>query len=260
MEFPPIITTAMNETYTPGYSANAVDFMARRSVETHAQFLLPHLKPGIRLLDIGCGPGTISIGLAKAVASGEVIAVDSGTSQIEEARKRALDAGLSNLRFQCESVYSLPFKDVEFDLVFAHAVFEHLKEPVSALREIRRVLKPGGLVALRSPDWGGFIIAPEMPGLQIATKCYTDLQTANGGDIHVGRKFPGLLRIAGLTPKTFSASYECYESAPLIGEYLALRLQTAGAKNEAEAMRQWSRHPDAIFAQAWCEMIGTSPL
>ena len=76
----------MNETYTPGYAANAVDFMARRSVETHAQFLLPHLKPSLRLLDIGCGPGTISIGLAKAVAPGEVIAVDSGPSQIEEAR------------------------------------------------------------------------------------------------------------------------------------------------------------------------------
>lgn len=161
----------MSETYTPGYSTNAVDFMARRLAETHAQFLLPHLKPEIRLLDIGCGPGTISIGLAKAVAPGEVIAVDLGTSQIEEARKRASDAGLSNLRFQCESVYSLPFKDGEFDLVFAHAVFEHLKEPVAALREIRRVLKPGGLVALRSPDWGGFIIAPETPGLQIAIKC-----------------------------------------------------------------------------------------
>lgn len=250
----------MNESYTPGYSANAVDFMARRSVETHAQFLFPYLKHGIGLLDIGCGPGTISVGLAKAVAPGDVIAVDSGTSQIEEARKRASDAGLSNLRFQCESVYSLPFKDGGFDVVFAHAVFEHLKEPVSALHEIRRVLKPGGLVALRSPDWGGFIIAPETPGLSAAIQRYTDIQASNGGDTRVGRKFPGLLRSAGLKTKTFSASYECYESPSLIGEYLAQRLAAADATNEAGALRQWSRHPDAIFAQAWCEIIGTSPL
>lgn len=250
----------MNETYTPGYSANAVDFMARRSVETHAQFLLPHLKPGLRLLDIGCGPGTISIGLAKAVAPGEVIAVDLGTSQIEEARKCVSDAGLSNIRFQCESVYSLPFRDGEFDVVFAHAVFEHLKEPMSALREIRRVLKPGGLIALRSPDWGGFIIAPETSGLSAAIQRYTDVQTSNGGDVHVGRKFPGLVRSAGFKTKAFSASYECYESTPLIGEYLALQLAKAGAENEAEALRAWSGHPNAVFAQAWCEVIGVRAL
>jgi ubiquinone/menaquinone biosynthesis C-methylase UbiE len=246
----------MNETYTPGYSANTVDFMSRRSLETHAKFLIPHLKPGIRLLDIGCGPGTITLGLAKAVSLGEVVAVDSGTSQIEAAQKRALNAGLSNLRFQCESVYSLSFKDDEFDVVFAHAVFEHLKEPVAALREIRRVLKPNGLIALRSPDWGGFIVAPETPGLQSALQRYVEIQTGNGGDVQVGRKFPSLLRAAGLKAKTFSASYECYESASLIGEYLAFQLAAAGANNEAHALREWSKHPDAIFAQSWCEIIG----
>jgi 2-polyprenyl-3-methyl-5-hydroxy-6-metoxy-1,4-benzoquinol methylase len=248
---------AMNENYTPGYSANAVDFMARRSLETHAQFLLPHLKPGIRLLDVGCGPGTITIGLAKAVTPGEVIAVDASSSQIEVARQRALAAGISNVQFQCESVYSLPFNNNEFDVIFAHAVLEHLKDPVAAILELRRVLKPDGLIALRSPDWGGFIVAPETPGLQHALQRYAAIQTHNGGDVHVGRRLPGLLRTAGLKTGTFSASFECYTPPSLIAEYLALRLVTAGAHDEALALREWSRHPDAIFAQAWCEASGT---
>ncbi|MGH7990941.1 MAG: methyltransferase domain-containing protein [Limisphaerales bacterium] len=234
----------MNETYTPGYSANAVDFMARRSAEKQARFLLPHLKSGQRILDIGCGPGTITLGLAKIVAP------------LKRARQNAAQSKIENVTFIHGSVYELPFANKAFDLVFAHAVFEHLKEPIAALHEIRRVLKPNGLVALRSPDWGGFIVAPETSGLQAAIKCYTDIQTHNGGDIQVGRKFPGLLRAAGLESKIFSAGYECYESAPLIAEYLALQLVKSGAQNEAESLRQWSRHPDAIFAQAWCEIIG----
>jgi SAM-dependent methyltransferase len=250
----------MNETYTPGYSANAVNFMARRSATTHASFLLPHLKPGMSLLDIGCGPGTISIGLAQAVAPGKVIALDASSNQIEAGRRRAAEAQISNLQFQDGSVYSLPFPAEEFDVVFAHAVFEHLKEPDSALREIRRVLKPAGRIALRSPDWGGFIIAPETSGLARAIKRYNELQTANGGDVQVGRKFPGLLRNSGFTAKKFSASYECYTSPPLIGDYLARQLQTAGANVESEDLRSWSQHPDAVFAQSWCEILGVRPL
>jgi hypothetical protein len=132
-----------------------------------------------------------------------------------------------------------------------------LSAPASALAEVHRVLSPGGLIALRSPDWGGFIVAPDTAGLQAAIQRYTGIQTANGGDIHVGRKFPGLLRSAGFTSLAFSATYECYESPPFIGDYLALRLDSAGAREEAETLRKWSRHPDAIFAQAWCEINGT---
>ncbi|HTR41778.1 MAG TPA: methyltransferase domain-containing protein [Pseudomonadales bacterium] len=249
-------TFPTTEEYTPGFSANAVDFMARRTVESHAQFLRPYLQAGLRLLDIGCGPGTISIGLAKAVAPGEVMAIDFGPGQVEAARHHAAASGIHNIRFQVGSIYSLPFPEAEFDIVFAHAVFEHLKEPLSALQEIRRVLKPGGLVALRSPDWGGFIIAPESPSVSAAIQRYTEIQTCNGGDVHVGRKFPALLRTAGFTPANFSATYECYQPVTSIGEYLALRLETEGDRSEAEALRQWSRHLDAVFAQAWCEIVG----
>jgi len=126
----------VNETYTPGYSASAVAFMSGRSAERQARFILPRLKPGMRLLDIGCGPGTITVGLAAAVAPGPVTGVDMAESQLELARDNAAQNKIENVRFQRASIYELPFTDGEFEVVFAHAVFEHLKEPVAALREV----------------------------------------------------------------------------------------------------------------------------
>ena len=246
-----------SENYTPGYTQNASDFMAQRSASTHAAFLLPHLRDSLRLLDCGCGPGSVTCDFARILSSGHVTGIDREESQIERARSRAVSQQLHNATFEVGSIYELPFPDASFDVVFAHAVFEHLSSPAAALAELHRVLAPGGLVALRSPDWGGFIVAPETGGLQLAINRYTEIQTANGGDVYVGRKFPGLLRAAGFESRSFSATYECYQSPPFIGEYLALRLDAADAKTEAEALRAWSRHPDAVFAQAWCEILGT---
>jgi hypothetical protein len=116
-----------------------------------------------------------------------------------------------------------------------------------------RVLEPGGLVAIRSPDWGGFIVGPEMPGLQAAIDSYADRQIANGGDTHIGRKLPRLLRTSGFETVRFSATYDCSQSPSLIADVLALKLDEA----DANAVRLWSLDPDAFFAQAWCEVLGT---
>ncbi len=244
------------ENYTPGYAQNASDFMALRSASTHAAFLLPHLRDSSRLLDCGCGPGSMTCDIARLVTSGHVTGIDREASQIERARSRAASQKLANITFEVGSIYELQFPSSSFDVVFAHAAFEHLSSPATALAEIHRVLAPGGLVALRSPDWGGFIVAPHTAGLPSAIKRYIEIQTANGGDVYVGRKLPGLLRSAGFTSVRFSATYECYQSPSVIGEYLALRLESSDAHVEAEALREWSRHPNAIFAQAWCESLG----
>lgn len=194
---------------------------------------------------------------ARFLSSGYVTGIDREESQIERARSRAASQQLHNADFEVGSIYELPFPEASFDVVFAHAVFEHLSSPAAALAELHRVLAPGGLLALRSPDWGGFIVAPDTAGLRSAINLYIEIQTANGGDVYAGRKFPGLLRSAGFASRSFSATYECYQSPPFIGEYLALRLAASGAQAEAEALREWSRHPDAVFAQAWCEILGT---
>lgn len=262
------------EVYTPGYSANASSFMAQRSAQTHAAFALPYLHSGMQALDCGCGPGSITLGLAGLIAPGVIIGVDAGESQIEIARQNAARKQIENVRFETASVYHLPFADTTFDLVFSHALFEHLSDPLGALAELTRVLKPGGKIALRSPDWGGFLIAPYTQEVNEAITFYKALQTRNGGDVYIGRKLKALLRQAGFDDVQASATYECYPSLNFIGEYLALRIEQALEQDRvveqglatasqvvghAAALRQWSREEDGLFAQAWGEAIGTKP-
>jgi SAM-dependent methyltransferase len=243
----------MTEEYTPGYTQTASDFMAQRTAASHAGFLLPHLHSNLRLLDCGCGPGSISCDFARLLNSGHVQGIDREESQIELARSRASDLGLSNVTFDVGSIYELPFLDSSFGVVFAHAIFEHISKPEKALAQMLRVLEPSGIVAIRSPDWGGFIVGPDVPGLECAIQSYADLQTANGGDIHIGRKLSRLLRTAGFETIQFCATYDCSQSPSMIAEYLALKLD----ETDAAALHNWSNDPDAFFAQAWCEVIGT---
>jgi SAM-dependent methyltransferase len=253
---PPTNTTnTMTEAYTPGYTKTASNFMAQRSAVSHAKFLLPHLDATSRLLDCGCGPGSMSCDFATIVVSGHVEGIDQEQSQIDLACARAAEQGLTNTTFTIGSIYDLPYADASFDIVFAHAIFEHIASPEKALAEMLRVLEPGGLVAIRSPDWGGFIVGPEMPGLQAAIDSYANLQLANGGDTHIGRKLPRLLRTSGFDTVQFSATYDCSQSPSLIADVMALKLTDV----DANALRSWSVDPDAFFAQAWCEVLGTKP-
>jgi len=120
---------------------------ARRTAAHNAAFFLPHLKRGMKLLDAGCGPGSITIGLAEAVAPAETIGIDASPDAIEEARALAGSKHAKNVRFEVADVCALPFEDATFDAAFSHAVMQHLRDPLAALREIRRVLKPGGRFA-----------------------------------------------------------------------------------------------------------------
>ena len=239
--------------YTPGYTKTASNFMALRAASSHAAFLLPYLRESSRLLDCGCGPGSMTCDFAEVVSPGHVTGIDREESQIKLARGRAEERQLANVSFTVGSIYDLPFPDSSFDIVFAHAIFEHLASPDAALKEIFRVLAPGGLAAVRSPDWGGFIVVPDGPGIQTAINHYAELQIANGGDIHVGRKLPTLLRAAGFDDLTFSATYDCSLAPTIIAEYLAIPL----SESDADALREWGEHPDAVWAQAWCEILGT---
>src|SRR5262245_31022205 len=213
------------ETYTPGHSQSATDFMARRSLASHGEFFLAHLTPGVSVLDCGCGPGTITGGIADRVAPGWVTGIDFAASQVERATANAASANVRNISFRVADCYCLPFDDDTFDRVFSHALMEHLSDPVRALREFRRVLKPGGVIGVCSPDWGGFLLAPPSPGSSAAVEAYKALQARNGGDVGVGRKLGVHLASAGFRAVRLSARYECYPSLGLIGEYLATQLE-----------------------------------
>jgi len=120
---------------------------ARRTGQV-AAFLAPHLRAGMRLLDCGCGPGSITVDLAQAVAPGDTIGIDLREDALAQARARARERRIANVAFQAASVYHLPFPDGSFDAAFACAVLQHLAAPLVALQEIRRVLKPGGVIGI----------------------------------------------------------------------------------------------------------------
>src|SRR6185503_5237822 len=111
----------------------------------------------MRVLDVGCGPGTITLGLAQLVAPGEVVGIDLQPSLIERARALAATREQTNARFEIADVYGLPFADECFDAAFGNGVLMHLAEPVRALAQIRRVLRPGGIIGIRDPDFGAVL-------------------------------------------------------------------------------------------------------
>jgi ubiquinone/menaquinone biosynthesis C-methylase UbiE len=150
------------ERYTLGYGEDERRRLASRRAEDRAGFLLPHLRPGMRLLDVGCGPGSITLGLAAAVAPGRVVGLDLAPVQAEAARAAAADAGAA-VDVGVADAYALPFPDGAFDAAFAHTLLFHLREPLAALAEMRRVLRPGGVVGVRDPDAGHDLRLPGSP-------------------------------------------------------------------------------------------------
>lgn len=246
--------------YTPGYSDNAVQFMAKRTAATHAGFFIPHLRPGWDLLDCGSGPGVITCGLARLVAPGRTVGVDASSGQVQEAESHAAAEKLDHLRFETASAESLPFAKESFDAVFSHALFEHLAKPDAVAREFLRVLRPGGIAGVRSPDWGGFVLHPIDPKVEEALAAYRRIQETSGGDTRVGRKLGAILKHAGFTEVIIGAEFELYPDRTWIADYLALRLEKAGLHREAHALRTWSAHPDSLFAQAWFHAVGKKPV
>lgn len=239
------------ERYTPGHSEVSRQFMAKRSLDAHGAFIKPHLREGFRVLDCGCGPGTISAGLAGVVKAGSVHGIDQSELQIAEA-KRIHSA--PNLTFSTDDVYDLPFEDGSFDLVFAHALFEHIGQPEPALREMHRVLKPGGLVGLCSPDFAAFIITPETEAVRDAFAFYRSMQESNGGDTLAGRRLATWLSESGFTPLETQGRCENYPDTKLIGDYLANQLDSHDAAHAA-AFREWMVMPGACFAQMWISCV-----
>lgn len=239
------------ERYTPGYSENSRQFMAKRSLHTHGAFIKGYLKKESKVLDCGCGPGTISVGIADLLSEGSVHGIDQNDLQVGEALKLH---HAPNLTFSAGNVYQLPFEDESFDLVFSHALFEHLGEPHTALREIGRVLKPGGLVGLCSPDFAAFVIIPETDATQTAFSYYRTIQERNGGNTLAGRCLVSWLSESGFTPLETQGHCENYGDTTLIGEYLANQLEPHDSSHAA-AFREWMMLPGACFAQLWISCV-----
>jgi SAM-dependent methyltransferase len=170
-----------------------------RRLNTHAKFLLPFLKPDMKVLDCGCGPGALTIDFALCVPHGEVIGIDIDENQLAIARQDARNADLSNVAFQNANVFNLPFADNTFDLVFSHALLGHVKDPLAAVLEQKRVVKHGGIIAARNYYTDGITFYPNNSLLEEATRFQMSVIAAKGGDPNFGIKLGELFREAGLS-------------------------------------------------------------
>jgi len=260
------------EVYQHGHHASVVSNHAKRTAETDAAFLLPELRPGMRLLDVGCGPGSITAGLARRVAPGETVGLDASESVIDTARSLR-DPGLTSLSFEGGSIYQPRFAPQTFDAVFAHQVLQHLRRPVDALVQMRTLVKSGGVIGVREADWGSTIFYPENEGMRGFLAMYYDLAHRNGGEPNAGRHLRRWFREAGLTDVRVTTSTTSYADAAATRDWAhtyaertlhsnlaakALEYGIATRSNLesiAAAWRAWGDHPDATYVYCHTEVV-----
>jgi len=246
--------------------------LALRTAAREGAFFLPHLRPGMRVLDLGCGPGSITLGLAEAVAPGDVVGIDLQPSQVAQAKALSAARGVMNVSFEVGDVYRLPFPDGSFDAVFAHVVLMHLREPVRALAEMLRVLHLDGIVGIRDCDWGGRIHTPMTPLLEQWYALTVRIRQRNGGDPFMARHHRRLLLNAGFARAEASVSVwtagtpeETRHCASFLKASLRGLAPTALAEGwidqttveaiDAE-IETWAERPDALYVDMFCEALG----
>jgi ubiquinone/menaquinone biosynthesis C-methylase UbiE len=266
--------TNEREQYTMGYGPAATTIMAMRNAQSHAAFFLPHLKPGMSLLDCGCGPGTITLGFAELLAPGQVMGTEIEDSHVTIARENAAKRNVMNVRFEPADIYELPFENASFDAVFISAVLGNLREPIRGVREAYRVLKPGGVIGVKEFDHGGDLFYPPEPSVEKYGELYLRLRRENGHDPEIGRKIGALLIGADFSDPNLSASYESFASPRAAGGFAQVSVGLiaegwgdafvsrgwATTEDIQEMIDGWGRFasfPGAIFAAAWCEAVAT---
>jgi SAM-dependent methyltransferase len=250
---------------------------ARRTGEA-AAFLSPHLRRGMRLIDCGCGPGSITLDLARAVAPGEAIGVDFRADVVRQARVLARERGIENVAFHAATVYQLPYADGSFDSAFACAVLQHLAAPVAALEEVRRVLKPGGVIGIVDGSSTATFRYPTNSFLQAYDKLRGLEHEHNTGRPAEALALRALLREAGFAQTQASGTLATEAGAPagsleetrivarnhlirlrgVLGE-LAVAQGWATRKEleqMAEALIAWGENPDAFYARPGFMTIG----
>ncbi|MEV7547452.1 methyltransferase domain-containing protein [Streptomyces sp. NPDC089915] len=254
--------------YTHGHHESVLRSHRWRTAANSAAYLIGELRPGMRVLDVGCGPGTITADLAERVApGGRVTAVDASRDVLDQAAAHAAERGLEGaVDFAVADVHALEFEDDAFDVVHAHQVLQHVGDPVRALREMRRVCRPGGIVAVRDADYAAMTWYPATPGLEDWLELYRRVARANGGEPDAGRRLLSWARAAGFTDVRASATSWCYATAEEVAWWSGLWADRTTASSYAEAAvggkhategelagiaaawREWGAAPDAWFS------------
>jgi ubiquinone/menaquinone biosynthesis C-methylase UbiE len=259
----------VGDTYTHGHHDSVLRSHSWRTAANSAAYLLDHLRPGSDLLDVGCGPGTITIDLADRVAPGRVVGIDASAEVIGQARRLPT----ANVDFEPGNVYDLQFDDASFDVVHAHQVLQHLSDPVAALVEMRRVLRPGGLLGVRDGDYRAFLWNPDCPELDRWLDLYLQVTARNQGHADAGRYLTGWVRDAGFENVVASSSTWTFadpDSRTWWGQTWAERVEGSALADQAleyglstrdelawiaDGWRQWAEAPDGLFVAVHVEAL-----
>jgi ubiquinone/menaquinone biosynthesis C-methylase UbiE len=258
---------------TCGYSATTIQMMVGRHAAGNARFFLPYLRADMHVLDCGCGPGSITVDLAEVVASGEVVGVDLAPSHIALARAQAAQRGITNVRFAVGNVLQLPFPDATFDAAFGHTILIQLPNPCSALTEVYRVVKSGGVIGFRESAFDGNLYEPAEGARQQFFTLLIRMFQHTGRDLRVGRRLGGLVGRAGFRRVTMSASYDSVGTAEAkqggyerdarrcddvwMEQAIALGWISRDARDRlSAALRAEGGDPAAFSATAFCEVVG----
>ncbi|MDK0523237.1 class I SAM-dependent methyltransferase [Streptomyces sp. ML-6] len=256
-----------NETavYTHGHHESVLRSHSWRTAANSAAYLIGELRPGMAVLDVGCGPGTITADLAELVSPGRVTGVDTAGEILTRAAGTASERGLENVGFAVADVHDLDFPDDSFDVVHAHQVLQHVGDPVRALREMRRVCRPGGIVAVRDSDYAAMAWYPEIAALDTWQELYQRVARGNGGEPDAGRRLLSWARRAGFTDITATAATWCFATPEsrewwsglwadrTVGSvYAELAVEGGHATADelsaiAAAWREWGTRDDAWF-------------
>ena len=261
----------MPETYTHGHHESVLRSHRWRTAANSAAYLLHRLEPGMDVLDVGCGPGTITLDLARLVAPGQVVGIDRSAdvvAQAEALRREALAAGdeaAGRVTFTTGDVYALDYEPGAFEIVHAHQVLQHLTDPVAALRSMATVLRPGGTLAARDGDYEAFCWYPADPHLDRWLEVYRAVCRRNDAEPDAGRHLLAWARQAGFDDVVFTSSTwtfadpdtrawwagtwaERVEQSDLARQAVEYGLATPDGLSEmAAAFRRWAATEDSTF-------------
>lgn len=271
----------MTTTYKVGHHESVLRSHRWRTVENSAAYLRPHLRSGMRILDVGCGPGTITCELSELVGpTGRVVGIDPAAEvlpAVPPGTGPRARTDRPNLHFQVGDVMALDFPDAAFDVVHVHQVLQHLPDPVAALREMRRVTRPGGIIAVRDADYDAMTWFPQLPAIDAWLRTYQAVAHAAGLQPNAGRRLLSWAHEAGLSDITCSASVWCFATADdraWWGGLQADRILHSGVAEEAvdrgiatpeelttmsQGWRVWADHDDAWFAVLHGEILISVP-
>jgi 2-polyprenyl-3-methyl-5-hydroxy-6-metoxy-1,4-benzoquinol methylase len=258
-----------HDTYVHGHHDSVLRSHRWRTAENSAAYLLPHLQAGMTVLDLGCGPGTVTCDLATRVAPGEVLGIDLSAAVIDEARSTAAERGVTNVTFDVADLHDVGGR---YDVVHAHQVLHHLSDPIGALRTMAGLALPGGLVATRETDYPSMMWSPASDALTRWLELYLQVSHRNAALASAGRQLLSWARQAGLDDRTYTTSTWTFtgDDAAWWGDLWSRRVVASdfggqaveyGLSSEDElrdvsaGWQAWGAEPDATFVIVHGELL-----